>query len=128
MLLTKTWIYGKMSTDAGILSVIGSTDNIIDMYPEAFLSFPIMSYQDDNQADGEYRDNKPSMTRQRFRIDIFTKLDGPYTNSAIGQKVAEFFTALDFNCGSNSEVMEPTEGVRHRVMRFSRELFASDLI
>lgn len=127
MLMTKAWIYGKMSVDAGILAAVGSTDNIVDAWPEQFLTFPLIVYQDDNQADGEFADNKPTMSKQRFRIDIFQKIDKG-TTSAIGSAVALFFKDLFFTCGTNGEVQDVTEGVRHRVMRFSRELFTSDII
>jgi hypothetical protein len=126
VLSTKSNIYGKLSVDAGLLAVIGTSANISDMYPETVTVFPMVIYQDDNQSDGEYCDNKPTISRQRFIVHIFTKLDGP-TTTAIGLQVARFFRDEYYDCGSNGEVSEPTEGVRHRVMMFSRELFTSDI-
>lgn len=126
MLSTKANIYGKLSVDAGLLSVIGTAANISDIYPETVTVFPMVIYQDDNQADGEYCDNKPTISAQRFTVHVFTKLDGP-TTTAIAQQVARFFMDEYYHCVSNGEVSEPTEGVRHRVMIFSRELFASDI-
>jgi hypothetical protein len=127
MLATKSYLYSKLSTDAGLLALVGSSDNIVDAWPEEILTFPIVIYQDDNQSDGEYADNKPTMSRIRYKIDIFSKIDG-VTNSEIGLQVARFFRDEFFNCGTNGEMQDVTEGVRHRVMRFSRELFTSDII
>jgi hypothetical protein len=127
MLNSKADLYGKLSTDAGLLAVIGSSNNITDAWGETIESFPLVIYQDDDQKDGEFADNMPTMSRVRYRIDIFTKLDLA-TTSVIGQQVARFFRDAFFTCGTNGEVQDPTEGVRHRVMRFSRELFTSDIL
>jgi hypothetical protein len=124
--MTKSWIYGILSTDAGLIAAVGSDDNVTDIWPEVINTFPMVIYIDDNQSDMEYSDNRPMMSRQRFVVHIFTKLDGP-TTSTIGAEVYRIFSGLFFNCGSNGEVPDETEGVRHRVMRFSRELFASDI-
>jgi hypothetical protein len=127
MLALKSWVYGKISTDSALLALIGDTSHITDAWPEVFTVFPMVIYQDDNQQDWEWADNTPSGTSARIRVDIFTKLDGP-TTTQIGMEVARIFRTNLFNCGTNGEVPDPTEGVRHRVMRFNRAFFPGQII
>jgi hypothetical protein len=126
MINYKSWIYNKLSTDSGLLAIIGSTNNISDSWPETFESFPLVIYQDENQSDWEYRDNLPSGSDIRFKIDIFTKIDGP-TTTEIAIEIARIFRDLFWNCGTNGETPDQNEGVRHRVMRFSRALFPTEI-
>lgn len=127
MLAIKPWIYGKMSNDSALVALLGTTDNISDSWPELFTHFPMVIYQDDNQQDWEWSDNIPLGTSSRIKVDIFTKIDGP-TTTAIGMEIARIFRVNLFNCGSNGEVFDPTEGVRHRVMRFNRGIFPGQLV
>ncbi|MFA5137504.1 MAG: hypothetical protein WC489_09025 [Patescibacteria group bacterium] len=127
MLATKAWIYGKLSTDASVLSAFTDTDHVTDAYPEKVEVFPLLVFMDKNQADMEYGDNAPVMSAQSFEVHVFTKLDLETTTN-LSIPVYDLFRSLDFSCTMNGEVPDPVEGVRHRVMRFSRELFPSDLI
>ena len=126
MLATKPWIYGKMANDSALIALLGSTDNITDAWPEVFTIFPMVIYTEDNQSDWEWRDNTPSGSDCRIKIDIFTKLDGPTTTN-IGINIARIMGGLSFGCGKNGEVPDQTEGVRHRVMRFNRALVTSNI-
>jgi hypothetical protein len=129
MLATKKYIYDKLKADTALVAIIGTAaDHIRDSWPETFTVWPLVIYQDDNQGDWHYTDNKPTGSSVRYRIDIFTKNDGIMpTTTSIGIAVANIFSGLYFNCGTNGEVSDVVEGARHRVMRFSRELFPSDI-
>ena len=127
MLAIKSWVYGKISGDAALVALLGDTSHISDAWPEVFTIFPMVIYQDDNQQDWEWSDNIPLGTSARIRVDIFTKTDLP-TTTAIGMEVSRIFRVNLFNCGSNGEVFDPTEGVRHRVMRFNRGFFPGQLV
>jgi hypothetical protein len=126
MLATKAYIFSKLQLDSAIIAALGGTANIFDAWPEQVTTFPCIIYQDENQSDGEFADNQPLISRVRYRVDIFTKIDKA-TTTTIGMAVANLFKGLYFTCGSNGEVQDVVEGVRHRVMRFSREMFASDI-
>jgi len=129
MLQTKAFFYGKLSTDSALISLLGSTNNISDAWPEVVNTFPMVIIMDDNQRDWEFVDNKPKGSSVTVTIHIFTKAKaGAPTTSAIGSAVALVFYNLDFACTSNGEVSDPVPDVRHRIMRFSRELFPSELI
>jgi hypothetical protein len=124
----KAFYYSKLIGDAALAALIGiPADHIVDAFPAEVLTFPLVIYLDDNQEDMEYADNKATMSRARVTIHIFTKSDMATTTS-IAMEIARIFNASYFNCGTNGEVPDPNPDVRHRVMRFSRELFASDIL
>ncbi len=128
MLLTKAWISTKLSASSSLTTLIGGTSHILDAWPLSVNIFPLLILTDENQIDVEYLDNKATGSEANIKIDIFSKADaGLPTTSAIGVLVASVFSDLLFHCGFNGEVPDPTEGVRHRVMRFSRKLLPSDL-
>jgi len=128
MISVKSFYYKTLSTDTELVALIGSTDNIINAWPEIVSTFPLIIYQDEDQKDFEFRDNKPMGSTVRLRIDIFIKIDSGKTTDDFAIELARIFGDLFFTCGTNGEVFEPTEGVRHRVMRFSRGLFPSDVL
>jgi hypothetical protein len=126
MLPTKAWIFGKLSALPGLLAVVGDASHISDMRPDIIEVFPMVIFTDEDQHDEEYSDNMPKASMQKFKIEIFSKLDLA-TTTAIATPIATFFTGLFFSCDSNGEVPDPVMDVRHRVLHFSRELFATNL-
>ena len=126
MLKSKAWLYGQLSTYAPLLALVGTSDRISDTRPEIIRLFPCVVILDENQRDREYADNRPIMSEQIYKIDIFTRVD-LVTTTDIGIAVADFFDSVFFHCLSNGEIPDPAEGVRHRVMRFSRALFPSEV-
>ena len=127
MLATKKYFYTALSTDTALDTALGS-GLVVDQYPAQVNTFPLVVYIDDNQSDGEYADNQPMISRARVVVHIFTKATAGYpTTTTLGILVANVFRGLFFNCVSNGEVPEPDEGVRHRVMIFSRELFPEEM-
>lgn len=128
MLLTKAWFYQLLASDTDLITLLGDDGDITDMYPEEVTTFPLVIYMDDDQRDEEYSDNLPTVTSQTFTIDIFTKTTTGYpTTSEIGILIANLLKENMFSCTANGEVPDDTTGVRHRVMSFTRELFASDI-
>jgi hypothetical protein len=129
MLATKAWYWNKLSTDASLLALLGGVSHISDMRPEVITVFPMVILTDEDHRDREYAHNKPKAVRQQVKADIYIRaLNGAATTSTIGILIANIFDALFFTCSGNHEVPEPLDGVRHRTMRFSRDLFPSDLI
>ena len=127
MLPVKNKIYTMLTGDASLTLLLGGSDNIVSSWPEEILFFPFVIYQDENQSDSEFSDNKPTMSRIRYRIDVFTKSDS-VTTTEIGLEIARIMGDDFFTCVSNGEVQDNTEGVKHRVMRFGRELFPTDIL
>lgn len=128
MLKTKAYIYDLLSTDTTLLYLVGSSDNIVDAWPETVTLFPLVICQDENQDDWEYADNAPKGANVSVRIDVFTKIGGTYpTSTSIGYEVDRIMKSEFFRCNSNGEVADDTEGVRHRVMRYSRAMFSTNL-
>lgn len=129
MLATKAWYWNEVISDSVLLTQLGGIEHVSDARPEIITTFPMVILTDENQLDREFADNRPSAVRQQIKVDIFTKiLAGAATTSDIGINVARIFGELFFTCTGNQETPEPSESVRHRVMRFSRDLFPSDLI
>jgi hypothetical protein len=128
MLATKAWYWGKISTDAAILAQLGGITHLSDMRPEVISIFPMVILTDDGQNDREFADNKPKAVKVSIKVDIYTKaIAGAVTTSDIGINIARVLDSMYFTCIGNRETPEPLDSVRHRVMRFSRDLFPSDL-
>lgn len=126
MLASKAWVFSKLSGYAPLVSVLGSADKISDYRPEIVTEFPSVILTDESQLDFEFVDNHPTMSALTVKVDVFTKI-GLKTTTEIGIPIADLFDSLTFHCATNGEVPDPVEGVRHRVMRFSRALFPSEL-
>jgi hypothetical protein len=129
MLASKIWYWNTISADSALLIQLGGASHLADARPEVITIFPMVILTDEEQHDMEFADNKPKAVTQVVKVDIFTKnISGLSTTSEIGINVARIFDDLFFACLGNREVPEPLDGFRHRVMRFSRELFPSDLV
>lgn len=126
MLATKAWIYGQVSAYAPLLTVVGSDDRVVDARPEIIESFPLVVLTDEDQRDTEYADNVPFGSMVRVKADIFTDMESA-TTTAIATPLCALFLSLGFHCSGNGEVPDPSPDVRHRVLRFSREVFPSDV-
>jgi hypothetical protein len=126
MLATKAWIYGKLAALPGLLAIVGDASHISDAWPDIVELFPMVIYTDSDQADDEYADNMPKASVQEFSIDIFTKLDTA-TTTQIALPIATFFAGFFFSCLKNGEVPDVAMDVRHRVLRYRRELFPTNL-
>lgn len=126
MINVKSFCYAPLTGNTDLVTLLGGTDHIASAYPEIVPRFPFLAFTDDAQADTEYADNKPNASDVSIKIDIFSKdVKGFPTTWEIGAVVYGIFTALDFHCGTDGEVSDPDSGVRHRVMRFSREVVSS---
>jgi hypothetical protein len=125
MISTKELLYSKLTSSSELQTVLGAAGKIYNFYPETVTVFPLVAFQDENQSDFEYADNRPHGSSVRVKIDIFTKTGtGLPTTWDIGKIVYDILSGEDFDCGTNGEVADPTDGVRHRVMRFSREFIS----
>ena len=125
MISTKELIYSTLTASSALQAKLGAAGRIFNFYPEVTAVFPAVYFQDENQSDFEYADNRPHGSSVDVKIDIFTKTGSTLpTTWDIGEIVYEIMSGLDFNCGTNGEVPDPTDGVRHRVMRFSREFIS----
>lgn len=130
MLPIKRWVNKKLTKDSSLISLIGNVTHISDSWPESTaMIFPLVIYQDDNQSDWEYADNKPTGSNIRICIHVFTKISGDLsTTTDIGTAVWNIFNAEFWDCGQNGEVPDDNPSVRHRIMRFSRQVKASELV
>jgi hypothetical protein len=129
MVPTKAWLNTLLTGSSALVALLGSVAHIVDTHPSAITLFPMVCLTDDNHADMEYADNKPLMDSVSIKIDVYTKIDGALpTTTAIAQIIIGLLADKFFSCGQNGEVPDPTDGVRHRVLKFSRELLPSDLL
>jgi hypothetical protein len=127
MISTKAYIYSTLSTDATLLALIGDATHISNFMPEVISVFPMVVFQDLNQVDFEFSDNLPIGSSADVQIDIYVKANaGAKTTWDIGSRVYDIMRDKFFACKYNGEVPDPTEGVRHRIMRFSREFFRGE--
>jgi hypothetical protein len=119
-----TWVYGKMSVDAGILAIIGDASHILNARPDVLTVFPLVIYSEQNQPDVEFVDDVPVGVESTIIVDVYVD-NG--SSSLLAQAVCDLFKTLRWACVFNSEIPDPVQNVRHRTLRFYRPLLASDL-
>jgi len=116
-------LYNSLLNDSRILELV-SEDNILNAYPSSVENFPCIVFEDENQADTEYSDNKAGASSCSVIIHIFTKkLDGYATTSEIGIVVAEVMNEDYWNCSQNREIADTVQDVEHRFMVFNKSIF-----
>lgn len=119
-----TWVYGKLSTNAPLLALIGTTDHVSGAWPHIITVFPYVIYRDAGQRDILFVDNLPQADDSVVVVDVFVKNDSP---QAIAQAIANLLKAEYWACVGNEDIPDPDPAIRHRSMRFTRPLFAGDL-
>ena len=121
---TGTFWYTKLSTDAALLALVGSTANISASYPETITVWPYVIFREENQPSAEYGDNLPLANISTYVVDVFVKND---STTPIAQAIDNLFTPLHWSCIYNSDVPDPDPMARHRVMRYTRPLYVGDI-
>lgn len=121
---TGVLINTKLSTDATLLSLVGSADNILASYPEKPNTFPLVIFRELDQVDVEFCDDLPIGSNSTYVVDVYVKEDTP---TPIAIAVCNIFKGIYWACNYNSDVPDPDALVRHRVMHFTRPLLSSDL-
>lgn len=128
MLATKKSYMTFVQADTALVAAFGGKTHIVDSRPVTITTFPLLILTDENQSDMEFVDNKPRMSRFTVKADVYTKDDSAYpTSTTLGTNVARVFGDQFYTCTANGETPDDTVGVRHRVMRFSRELLPTEI-
>lgn len=98
---------------------------VMDFYPDSIEKFPCVIFQEDGQNDVEFADNKPLADHISILIHIYTKTLKTYsTTSEIGAIVDVIMKENYFVCMNNYEAPDTEDKVRHRVLRYTREVFS----
>lgn len=126
MLNVNKFVFGKLKADVPLKALVGT--NIYDVRPEIITTFPSVYYHEGGQVDVEFIDDQPQASSSTMVVDVYAKTSGTQTVTAIALAVANVFKGIFWACVFNSEVPDPAPDVRHRVMHFTRPVFASDLI
>ena len=124
MLDILAWINWKLSSDAGVLAIVGSANQIVFGYPRSFELIPIITFQEVNQAHAVYDDDAPITFESAIQIDLWTDDNG---TTALMLAVDTVMIGLLFDCEYSADVPEPDTAMRHRVMRYRRQLTAEDV-
>lgn len=119
-------IYNRLLGDSSLLDLIGG-DKVFSAWPNLVddENFPCVIFLDENQSDGEYADNRPIVARCSVAVHIFTKKVEEFaTSSEIGMVIARIMGGDDWSCTQNGEVPDPLPDAEHRVMKFSKSIYA----
>lgn len=124
MLPSKSFLYNLLSTDATILSIVGSTDQIYFSYPDSFETVPLICYIEDNAPSTDYADNVPFASGSDITIDVYTAKNVSTTAlvTAIESVLVNNLYAITFS----GDVPEPDVRLQHRVIKCSRKFTAED--
>ncbi len=124
MLDINRYVYTLLSTNAALLALVGTSDHIFFGFPNSFKLLPIVTFYELNQTTLEYVDNAPIMRDTFMQIEVWTDNSG---TTAIAQAVDNVMIAALFDCDFSSDTPEPDTKLRHRVMRYRRQLTAEDI-
>ena len=113
----KSWVYGKLTGNGPLTALVPAT-SMLSAWPNTFVNVPMISYLEGNQSNGDFADNGAVSNDVFIEIHIFTA----YTQSTtpIAQAVDAVMSGLRFTLSFSSELPEPQQKVRHRVMKYSR--------
>jgi len=113
----KSWVYGKLTGNAPLTALVPSA-SILSAWPNTFVNVPLISYLEGNQSNGEFADDVEIANNVFIEIHVFTA----YTQSTtpIAQAVDAVMSGLRFTLSFSSELSEPQQKVRHRVMKYNR--------
>ena len=117
-------IYSLLSTDSTLISLIGSSDNILSSHPGIITTFPVVIFREENQGDGVYEDDLPISFDSTIVIDVYIKDDSP---TPIVEAISNIMTINYWSCIYNSDVPDPNTTARHRNVRYARSLIAEDV-
>ena len=108
-----------------LVSLLGSTDNIVASYPNEVTTFPLVIYEDTNSSDVAFSDNLPEGTGATVRIHIFSKLVKNYAKvEDIAEVVHSVFRLDHWAMINNTDTADTEDNIRHRVMDFKREFYS----
>ncbi len=125
MLNVKAWLVAILKADASLVASLGTADKIIFEYPNIGETVPVLTYLELNQPDTLFEDDVPMAVTSTIQFDVWT--DNGASTSIIAGHVSRIMTSLFFACEYSADLPDPDAKLRHRVMRFSRSLTASDL-
>jgi hypothetical protein len=124
MLNVDAWLLTKMEESTPLVGILGSTDRIVYEYPNSFGTMPIVTYKELNQPHGSFGDNAPVNVESYVEISVWNNDNGTIE---IAQAIDDLMVELFYACEYNAPVPEPDTKLRHRVMRYRRQLTAEDL-
>ena len=124
MLDTDVWLRTKLEGDAPLVALLGSTDQIVYDYPNSFEIMPLVTYKELNQPHGTFGDDVPTNVESYIEIDVWNDDNG---TTDIAKAIDVIMIALFYACEYNAPVPEPDTKLRHRVMRYRRQIDAEDL-
>jgi len=125
MLQCKTFLYNLLSTDATILSLVGTVDHIYFGYPNSFSELPALAYNEDNQVATFWNDNLPQDAQSSITIDVYTLQD--VSTSPLVTAVESALLANLYTITFSSDVYDPDLKIQHRAIKANRKFTADDL-
>jgi hypothetical protein len=121
---TKQYIYNLLSTDATILSIVSSSDNIYFGYPASFQTLPVIAYMEDNNLPTDWADNAPYSWESYVTIDVYTSKSTSTT--ALAQAVGDLLIANLYAVTLFSDVFDPDQNIQHKVIKATRKFTVYD--
>ena len=125
MIDVDSWIRLKLEGNTPLITLLGSTDQVMYEYPNSFEIVPIVTYKELNQPHADFGDDAPVNVESYLEIDIWNDDNG---TTAIAQAIDTIMIGIYYACEYNAPVPEPDTTRRHRVMRYRRQVSAEDLV
>lgn len=88
-------------------------DNVSDVYPKDWASFPVIQYTEENNCVEEWTDDQEQKSRVRYRIDIWHNVN----TSEMALAVDKAISTLGLRRTACGDVPD-SSGLKHKQMRY----------
>lgn len=114
------WIYGQLSTDAGVTAALAGGAGVVLIFPNDFETLPVLTYAvSQSVSTQDFWDNSPKANDVTVVLDIYTANDGNTT--PIMEAVDAVMTGLLFTLEFCQPLGDEFSKTQHVNMRYARQ-------
>jgi hypothetical protein len=115
-----TWIYGKLSTDAAVISAVYGGEGIVKIFPNDFAMLPSVPYAVSQSVSMmDVWDDGPQANDEIVTLDIYVRNDA-FTRP-IEVALDAVMVGLLFNLDFREPLGDPSAKTQHVSLRYSRQ-------
>lgn len=112
----KSWLYSKLILNSALMTAIGGSTHLVQIYPNSFGTLPILVYNETMHRQGYYVDDTSTAIDTEFTFDIYANT----TTSAIADLLTAAMSTYFFNLDFSADLYEIDAKIFHRVCRYKR--------
>ncbi len=114
------WIYGELSSDAGVIAALAGGAGVVLIFPNDFETLPVLTYAVTQRVSTQdFWDDAPKANDVTVVLDIYAANDANTT--PIMEAVDAVMTRLRFTLDLSLPLGDPSSKTQHMNMRYSRQ-------